>query len=119
MLKLLEKRLDNVVYRLGFADTRLQARQMVSHQHILVNGKKNSIPSYIVRIEDEIALSPSAIKTKLFQEKLSNMVQKERPAWLAWFETEGKQSGKIVSEPEVSDIVSLLEPQRIVELYSK
>src|SRR3989338_9124327 len=82
LLKLLERRLDNAVYRSGLAETRPQARQMVNHAHITVNGKKINIPSYLVKVEDVIGLSPKAAKTPIYQDKLMVVTKKERPVWL-------------------------------------
>jgi len=117
LLKLLEARLDNVVYRLGFAQTRGQARQMVNHCHILVNQHKVNIPSYTVKPEDIISLSPKALKRSAFQDKLAMVAKAERPGWLVW--DDKKQTGKIAQEPEITDLIEALEPSMIVELYSK
>jgi len=117
LLKLLESRLDNAVYRLGLAETRPQARQMVNHKHVLVNQKKINTPSYILNKEDIISIAPRALKSGFLKERLAVMDKKERPAWLAW---DNKQNqAKVVSDPDISDLLSLLDPQMIVELYSK
>ncbi|OGY72159.1 MAG: hypothetical protein A3E05_04570 [Candidatus Jacksonbacteria bacterium RIFCSPHIGHO2_12_FULL_44_12] len=117
LLRLLELRLDNAVYRLGLADTRRGARQMVTHKHIIVNGKNVGIPSYIVKIEDVIAFAPGAAKSAEFTERLSGLSKKPRPAWLLW--DSGSNSGKVVTEPEITDLIEPLQPNMIVELYSK
>ena len=117
LLRLLELRLDNAVYRLGLADTRRGARQMVTHKHIIVNGKNVGIPSYIVKIEDVIAFAPGAAKSQAFSERLSGLSKKPRPAWLLW--DSGSNSGKVVTEPEITDLIEPLQPNMIVELYSK
>lgn len=117
LLRLLERRLDNVVYRLGYAETRRQARQMVAHKHISVNGKVINIPSYIINLEDQIAIAPRALKSAALAERLESVTKKERPEWLAW--DSGKKIGKIVSEPNIEQLVQILEPNTIVELYSK
>lgn len=114
LLTTLERRLDNVVYRLGFAPTRQSARQIVSHGHVLVNGKKVSIPSYLVSVEDTISLSPKAqgiayIK-KLLDEKTVNL-----PDWL-----EKKAIvGRVSRFPKREDITSAIEEQLIIEYYSR
>ncbi len=116
MLSLLERRLDNVVYRLGFAATRLQARQLVSHAHFTVNGKKVDIPSYIVKAGDVIAVRENRAKNKYFEQvktaKAGNM-----PKWL-----EGdleKLEGKVLELPKREDIDTQIAEHMIVELYSK
>lgn len=114
LLVLLEKRLDNVVYKLGFAATRPMARQLVSHRHVLVNGKKLNIPSYQVRIGDVISLD-SKISEMPVVKKLINDDEYEVPGWL-----ERKASaGKIKRDPIRSDIVELVSEQDIVEFYSR
>ena len=116
MLSLLERRLDNVVYRLGFAATRLQARQLVSHAHFTVNGRKVDIPSYIVKAGDVIAVRENRAKNKYFEQvktaKAGNM-----PKWL-----EGdleKLEGKVLELPKREDIDTQIAEHMIVELYSK
>jgi small subunit ribosomal protein S4 len=117
LLKLLEARLDNVVYRLGLGGTRGQARQMVNHRHILVNQRKVNIPSYIVKPEDIISLSPKALKNSYVQDKLAITAKAERPGWLVW--DDKKYIGKLTQEPEITDLIEALNPSMIVELYSK
>ena len=117
LLRLLELRLDNAVYRLGLSDTRRGARQMVTPKHITVNGKNVGIPSYIVKIEDVIAFAPGAAKSQAFAERLSILSKKPRPAWLLW--DSGSNSGKVVTEPEITDLIEPLQPNMIVELYYK
>lgn len=117
LLRLLERRLDNVVYRLGLAETRAQARQMVNHKHITVNGKSVGIPSYIVSIEDTIGLAPRAAKSAAFSERFSGLAKKPRPAWLAW--DPRSNVGTAAAEPDITDLIEPLQPNMIVELYSK
>ncbi len=113
MLSLLETRLDNVVYRLGFAKTRFQARQFVSHGHIKVNGKKLTIPSYQVKISDVIEIDDKMQKTadviKLMQEK----------AELVSFVTREGTQGKLTRMPKSEDIVVPFNTQQIIEYYSR
>ena len=116
MLALLERRLDNVVYRMGFAATRLQARQLVSHAHFSVNGKKVDIPSYIVKEGDVIAVRENRAKNKYFEQvkaaKAGNL-----PKWL---ESDLEQlGGKVLALPKREDIDSQIAEHMIVELYSK
>jgi len=114
LLVLLEKRLDNVVYKLGFATTRPMARQLVSHRHILVNGKKLNIPSYQVKIGDVVSLT-SEISEMPLVKKLISDDEYEVPGWL-----ERKVSvGKVSRDPIRSDIVELISEQDIVEFYSR
>ncbi len=117
LLALLEQRLDNVVYRLGFAISRDQARQMVSHAHFAVNGKKVDIPSYQVKIGDVVSLRPTAQKRKLYAtigEKLQNAIL---PSWLSLDTKE--LSGKVLDTPKRDDIQPVFDPQVIIEFYSK
>jgi small subunit ribosomal protein S4 len=114
LLSLLEKRLDNAVYRLGFATTRPAARQMVSHKHVLVNGKKLNIPSYQVKTGDTISLSDKIIQTpylkKIFEEKNVKI-----PSWL---ERKGAV-GRVKGQPSGSEVDELVSAQDIVEFYSR
>ena len=118
LLRLLEGRLDNVVYRMGFAVTRAQARQLVSHAAVRVNGKKVNLPSYQVRPGDEIALSERA-KTQLrVQEALT--VSQEMDLVPTWIEVDAKKaSGLFKALPERSDLPSDINESLIIELYSK
>lgn len=116
-IKLLETRLDNTVFRLGIADSRAQARQLVSHGHILVNDKKVNIPSYSVKTGDIIKIKEKKRPVKLFknlQEKLKN---KEIPSWLHLDQKEF--SAKILHQPEVAKMNFNFDMQMIIEFYSK
>ena len=118
LLQILESRLDNVIYRMGFAKTRQQARQMVSHGHITVNGKKVNIPSYLVKVGDEISIkeesrTSAGIKTIV----LANSDNKVVPGWL---EVDAEKfTGKVVSLAARSDIDYAVKENLIVEYYSK
>jgi len=120
LLRLLESRLDNVVYRLKLAITRSQARQMVVHGLVMVNGKKVFSPSYIVRVGDVITLTPKALGKEAF---LAQVVDKRLnlgikvPEWLELNKAERK--GQILREPSRSDITAPIEEHLIVEFYSK
>lgn len=116
LLKLLECRLDNVVYRLGIAPTRAAARQLVSHRHIKVNGEVVSIPSYTLRAGDVVGIREKSQSLEVIQDSLGNG-RRSRYSWLEW---EGSQmSGKFLSKPEREDIPENINEQLIVELYSK
>ena len=116
MLSLLERRLDNVVFRMGLGGSRAQARQLVNHAHFTVNGKTVNIPSYIVKAGDVIAVKETRKKDKYFEEiksaKVGNM-----PKWLE-FDPE-KLEGKVIALPAREDIDSQIAEHMIVELYSK
>ena len=116
MLALLERRLDNVVYRMGLAATRQQARQLVSHAHFSVNGKKVNIPSYIVKAGDVVAVRENKKSNKYFTAvKESKLTPAPK-----WMEVDaGKMEGKIVSNPVREEIDPPIQEQMNVELYSK
>ncbi len=116
MLQLLERRLDNVVYRLGFGDSRAQARQIVNHGHITVNGKKVNIPSFIVKAGDVIAIAEGSTGVEKFK-AMREGTAKTIPAWLELNSAE--LSGKVVELPKREDIDLSIEEHLIVELYSK
>lgn len=116
LLQILESRLDNVVYRLGFAKTRQQARQMVSHGHITVNGNKVDIPSYLVRVGDVIALKEASRNSGIKTLVLANS-DKVVPSWL---ESDAENfTGKVVALAARSDIDYAVKENLIVEYYSK
>lgn len=114
LLKLLEQRLDNVVFRLGFAPTRASARQLVSHGHVLVEGKRLSIPSYRVSIGQTVAISDKAAKIPAVTELLSNKTIGV-PKWLERQAT----VGKVVALPQRDDITEGVDEQLVVEYYSR
>jgi small subunit ribosomal protein S4 len=116
MMILLERRLDNVVYRLGMATTRSQARQMVNHGHIKLNGKRSNIPSMLVREGDEIQVKDKESTKKLVRENLAHSNQVV-PAWLT---IDGDAlKGKIERLPYRTDIPTAANEQMVVEFYSK
>ncbi|MGI6084700.1 MAG: 30S ribosomal protein S4 [Acetivibrionales bacterium] len=117
LLQLLESRLDNVVYRLGFGTTRAEARQLVTHGHFTVNGKKVNIPSYIVKVGDAIDVSEKGKKSVRFKEILDITGAKVVPKWLEVDQENLK--GKIVALPAREDIDLDVQEHLIVELYSK
>lgn len=117
LLILLERRLDNLVYRLGFANSRQQARQLVRHRHFMVNGRVVNIPSYLVRAGDVIELREKGRANKLILESLEAVDRRGVPEWLAL--EKGTYSGKLVSFPSREQLMSPIQEHLIVELYSK
>ncbi len=120
LLGFLERRLDNVIYRLKMATSREQARQLVVHGHILVNGKKVSSPSYLVSINDEISLILKDLEKKAFLEQVIDKRLKigiKVPEWLELDKKERK--GRVLRYPVRTDIQVPIEEHLIVELYSK
>ncbi|MEK7189278.1 MAG: 30S ribosomal protein S4 [Patescibacteria group bacterium] len=114
MLAMLESRLDNVVYRLGFAKTRPAARQMVSHGHIRVNGKKASVPSMLVPLGATVTVLDRVAKNPRFAE-LVKAINRTPASWLARTGTEAK----VVADPDVSEPRTQIDVRRIVEFYSR
>ncbi len=116
LLKLLECRLDNVVFRLGIAPTRAAARQLVSHRHIVVNGAVVNIPSYELRPGDSVGVREKSKSLEVIQDSLAGS-NHSRYSWLEW---EGsRMTGKFLQRPERADIPENIKEQLIVELYSK
>ena len=116
MLSLLERRLDNVIYRMGIGVSRAQARQLVNHAHFSVNGRTVNVPSYIVKAGDVIAVKENRKKDKYF-EQIKTMKVGNMPKWLE-FDPE-KLEGKVLALPVREDIDSQIAEHMIVELYSK
>ena len=114
-MRLLETRLDNLVYRLGFARTRRQARQLVNHGHVLVNGKKVDIPSYLVKINDLISLEEKAKSFAIVKDAMENQVS------LVNYVTVNKETkeGKLVRLPERNELTSDIDESQIVEFYNR
>jgi small subunit ribosomal protein S4 len=117
LLQLLESRLDNVVYRMGYATTRAEARQLVSHKAIVVNGVVVNVPSYKVSAEDVIAIREKSKKQDRIVAALELAEQREKPTWI---EVDNKaMTGVYKSNPERTDLSAEINEQLIVELYSK
>ncbi len=118
LMIMLETRLDNVIFRMGFARTRREARQLVSHSHFTVNGKKVNIPSYLVKVGDVIEVKEKSRSTARFKAiaegETSSIVT---PKWLE--KNENLLGGKVVAAPQREDIDFPVEEHLIVELYSK
>jgi small subunit ribosomal protein S4 len=117
LMLFLERRLDNVVYRLGFAVTRMQSRQFVTHGHFTVNGKKVDIPSYLVKPGDIIAVREKSRSNKMIQDAMDRTEATSPYSWLS-VEKE-KMTGQFLSLPAVSEIPSTVDVRLIVEFYSK
>jgi small subunit ribosomal protein S4 len=114
---ILENRLDNAVFRLGFAQSRSQARQMVGHSHMLVNDKKVNIPSYQIKVGDIISFREKSQKTPLFEAVKQSIEKKEVVPWLVL--DKKAVSGKVTGTPQLSDVALNVDWQSIVEFYSK
>ncbi len=117
LLVILERRLDNVVYRLGFANSRREARQFVSHGHFLVNGKKVNIPSYLVRVGDVIELREKSRSVPQILDAIEAVPRRGIPSWLEL--DKDKFRGEVKALPTRDDITLPIQEQLIVELYSK
>jgi small subunit ribosomal protein S4 len=117
LLRLLERRLDNVVYRAGFASSRNQARQLVRHNHVRVNGRKVDIPSFKVKVGDEISIKEKSRNLALVTESLEAVARRGVPGWM---ELDPQACKAVIkSMPERDQITIPIQEQLIVELYSK
>jgi small subunit ribosomal protein S4 len=117
LIRLLEQRLDNIVYRLGFAESRSQARQIVRHGHTLLNGRKMDIPSCSARVGDEITWSPKGKRTEFFKIMQEAMQGKEVPDWLGV--DAATMTGRVIALPDVAQVGAKFDPAVIVEYYSR
>ncbi len=117
LLQKLERRLDNVAYRLGFAGSRAQARQLVRHGHLRINDKRINIPSFQVEVGDMVALTPRAAKNALVLAALESVKGRGVPKWLEL--DAAALTGKVLSLPARDDVNFPIQEQLIVELYSK
>jgi len=117
LLVLLERRLDNVVYRLGFADSRAQARQLVRHGHIMLNGRKTDIPSCLVKEGDTISWKPEKTKTEYYKQLVQSI---EGRSVLSWLSLDRQNLvGNVLSLPTPDDIDAKFDGKSIVEFYSR
>ena len=117
MLSLLERRLDNVIYRLGMASTRSQARQIVNHGHVRINGRKNNIPSATVKANDVITIKDKNSSKQLIQNFISSNINRDVPEWLSLSKVD--MTGTVTRLPEKADIQPVGDEQLVVEFYSK
>lgn len=117
LLQFLERRLDNVVYRIGFATSRNQARQLVRHGHVQVNGRKVNVPSFLCSKDDEISIREKSRKNPFILSSVESMAGRGVPSWL---NLEGENlKGQVLELPSREDIQAPIEESLIVELYSK
>ncbi len=117
LLVLLERRLDNVVYRLGFADSRAQARQLVQHGHILLNGHKTDIPSCLIKEGDTISWRSASTKTGYYEELLKSINSKSVLSWLSL--DKQNMAGQVLSLPTPEEVEAKFNDKAIVEYYSR
>jgi small subunit ribosomal protein S4 len=117
LLILLESRLDNVIYRLGFADSRAQARQLTQHGHFVVNGRRTNIPSYIVRPQDVITVRDGSRKRPYFKERAELLDEGAVPNWMSL--DSKTMTARVLNLPAREDISTPLNEQAIVEYYSR
>jgi small subunit ribosomal protein S4 len=117
LLILLERRLDNVIYRLGFADSRAQGRQIVRHGHIMVNGRKTDIPSFLVKSGDVIKWREASTKTEYYKRVAEESEEKVIPSWLSL--DKESMTGRVLNLPSKDDIEAGFNEKAIVEYYSR
>lgn len=117
LVRSLEARLDNVVYRLGFADSRRQARQLVRHGHIALNGRKTDIPSAQVKVGDEVGFTPRGAKTEYAKVMQETLKSKQVPSWLSL--DVAAMRGRMIAEPTLEHAEAFFDPNVIVEYYSR
>lgn len=117
LLIMLERRLDNAVFRMGFASSRNQARQLVRHKHVLVNGRKVNIPSYQISVGDEVTIKEKSRANTLINESLEAVERRGVPSWLELDKTAYKSTVKAL--PNREELTMPIQEQLIVELYSK
>jgi small subunit ribosomal protein S4 len=117
LMQVLEMRLDNLVYRLGFADSRAQARQLVCHGHFAVNGRKTDIPSFIARPNDVISVRERSKGLEYFKTRALLLAQKGVPTWLS-LDTDA-MSGRVLSLPSRADLELPFDEQKVVEFYQR
>ena len=117
LLVILERRFDNIVYRLGLAESRNQARQLVTHGHFTINGKKVNIPSYQVKAGDVVAVRENSRSSEIFKEISETRTQRTLPLWVETNPTE--LNGTVTRYPSREEIDTIVNEQLIVELYSR
>jgi len=117
LLRMLETRLDNVIYRLGWADSRAQARQLVNHGHIMLNGRKTDIPSAVVKPGDVVSVRRESLQRTYWKDRRQNLDERQVPRWLSMNGSD--MSARVMQAPEREDIDVTLNEQLIVEYYSR
>jgi len=117
LLRLLERRLDNVVYRLGLAKSRAHARQLVRHGHIMVKGRKTNIPSFVVRPGDTVSVRPESHRRTYFKDLAGGLDAGSVPEWLTLDADD--MAATVVRDPNLEECEQILQPQLIVEFYSR
>jgi len=117
LLVMLERRLDNIVYRLGFADSRAQARQLVRHGHITLNGQRTNIPSALVKEGDTISWRKESAKSEYYQQLAQRIESKSVPGWLSL--DKKNMVGQVLSLPTPGDVEALFDGKTITEYYSR
>lgn len=117
LLRTLERRLDNVVFRLSFADSRKQARQFVGHGHFMVNGVKTDIPSYQVRVGDVIGWKENVKTTDFYKDRIEGVPKRPVPGWLSL--NQDDMAGQVTSLPADEDLQETINSRLIVEFYSR
>jgi small subunit ribosomal protein S4 len=117
LVRMLESRLDNVVYRLGLADSRKQARQLVRHGHVSVNGRKTDIPSALLKMGDAVGLTERGRKSEYAKMLPEALKAKQAPSWLAL--DMAAMSGRVIGEPTLEHAEAFFDPNVIVEYYSR
>lgn len=117
LLRILEMRLDNLLYRLGFADSRAQGRQVALHGHVTVNGRKASTPSHVLKVGDTIGWTPRGQKSTYREIVKEQIASKEIPSWLSVNAEE--LTGKVIAQPEMEEIGAKFSAATVVEYYSR
>lgn len=117
LLRLLERRMDNVIFRIGLGASRVEARQLVCHGHFIVNGRKVDIPSFLVKVGDVIAVRDSSKESPRVKELMERAAEKSHPAWVE-YDSDAAQ-GRIVAMPRRDEIDAPIQEHLIVELYSR
>ena len=117
LLRILEMRLDNLLFRLGFAESRAQGRQVVLHEHITVNGRKAHTPSHVLKVGDVIGWTSHGQSSRYFEIVKEQMASKNIPSWLS-VEADA-MTGRVLAEPEVEEIGAKFSPATVVEYYSR
>ena len=117
LLRILEMRLDNLLFRLGFAESRAQGRQVVLHEHITVNGRKAHTPSHVLKVGDVIGWTSHGQSSRYFEIVKEQMASKNIPSWLS-VEADA-MTGRVLAEPEIEEIGAKFSPATVVEYYSR